>query len=164
MALMELKLLIFLQLSIDIAIFIAFVLLIKRLRTFNTQPGLQNGVKIFESVLADADKTALRFKEQLEEKNNLIQSLDKKLDKKIMSINVLLNRADALIADQTAIGGDASPPLFSSRQEKEIVKLAREGRDLDHIAGALAIPKGEVKLVLDLRNKYTQLRRKEGAS
>ncbi|MBU0986737.1 MAG: hypothetical protein KKH68_05735 [Proteobacteria bacterium] len=164
MAFSELKLLIFLQIGLDIAIFIVFVFLINRLKTFDRDVSPPKGLDAIESFLADADKLAARFKTQLEEKNHLIKALGQQLDSKIMSINVLLNRADALLADHRPAGADTVAPAYPDRQEKEIIKLAQEGWGLENIAETLSIPKGEVKLVLDLRKKMAQLGRKEGGS
>lgn len=150
MALFDLKLLIFMQIGIDVAIIVVFIFLIKRLKTFDGQSSLNQGLSIFESVLTDADKMTAQFKEQLAEKNLLINKLNKELDKKIMSINVLLNRADVLLSDQMQTGEDSASP---STHEKEIIKLAQQGRDLESIAESLSIPKAEVMLVLKLRKK-----------
>jgi len=164
MAFTDLTFLIFVQIGIDIAIIIVFIFLIKRLKTFTTDSSLDNGVKILETVLADADNTAARFKEQLAEKNLLINKLGKELDKKIMSINVLLNRADALLSNQIQTEDISEKPALHNSQKREIIKLAQEGRDLESIAEILSIPKGEVMLVLNLKKKINQLSRKEVAS
>lgn len=160
----DLKLLIFLQICIDAGIVIAFIFFIKRLKTRNEDSPVKDGLKIFESVLADAEKTAAQFNRQLEEKNQLIHKLSRQLDQKIMSINVLLNRADAMLAGRSPAGTPLEKPLVSNRQGEEIIRLAKEGRDLDTIAETLSIPKEEVRLVLDLNKKIARLSREEGAA
>ena len=164
MALNELNLLVFLQIGMDVAIFVAFVFLIKRFRTLNREIVMPEGLKTIESVLTDADKIAAEFKEQLKEKDHLIQTLNQQLDKKIMSINVFLTRADVLIEESQRIQGENAVATFSNHQDKEIIKLASEGRNPDYIANVLSLPKEEVKLVLTLRKKITQLDRKKGVS
>jgi DNA-binding NarL/FixJ family response regulator len=42
-------------------------------------------------------------------------------------------------------------------QQTEIMKLAKEGQSAEKIAETLSIPQGEVRLVLDLRNKFSQM-------
>ena len=42
-------------------------------------------------------------------------------------------------------------------QQTEIMKLAKEGKSAEKIAETLSIPQGEVRLVLDLRNKFSQM-------
>lgn len=160
----DLKILIFLQIFIDIGIVIAFIFLIKRLRTRPAGSSSDSRLKIFESVLADAEKTATQFNRQLEEKNQLIHKLNKQLDQKIMSINVLLNRADAMLAGRSPTDSQMEKPMVSSGQGQEIIKLAQAGRDIDTIADTLAISKGEVMLVLDLKKKMARLGREEGAA
>jgi ATP/maltotriose-dependent transcriptional regulator MalT len=162
MAITDLKLLIFVQIGMDIAIVAVFIFLIKKLTTVNKDSSLKNGLKMFESVLADAEKTAAQFNKQLEEKKHLINKLNKQLDKKIMSINVLLNRADALLSDRLQ-GAAAQEHQVSSNQEKEIIKLAADGCDSETIADTLSISRGEVLLVLDLKKKIEKLGQ-EGAS
>ncbi len=153
----DLKLLIFVQICIDFAIIIVFIFLLRRLAALNKDSSMHKGLQIFESVLTDAEKAAAQFNRQLEEKKELINELNTKLEQKIMSINVLLNRADALLKDHLKAGDDQKKPVVSSSQEREIIKLAKEGRDLATIADTLAISKGEVMLVLDLKTKIEQL-------
>jgi DNA-binding NarL/FixJ family response regulator len=42
-------------------------------------------------------------------------------------------------------------------QQTEIMKLAKEGQSAEKIAETLSVPQGEVRLVLDLRNKFSQM-------
>jgi hypothetical protein len=160
----DLKLLIFVQICIDFAIIVVFIFLLRRLAALNKDSSMHKGLQIFESVLTDAEKAAAQFNKQLEEKKELINKLNTKLEQKIMSINVLFNRADALLKDHLQVGVDQKKPAISSSQEKKIIKLAKAGRDLETIADTLAISKGEVMLVLDLKKKLAQLGHKEGVS
>ncbi len=155
MALFDLKFLMFMQIGIDVAIVVVFIFLIKRLKTFKQNSALNPGLKMFESLLTEADQTASQFKEQLAEKHLLINKLNKKLDKKIMSLNVLLNRADALLSDQIQTGDAGGAPALSVSQEKEIIRLAQKGHGLESIAEMLSISKGKVMLVLNLKQQIT---------
>lgn len=156
MSFIDLKFLILAQIGIDFAIVIFFVLLIRKLRPINNAKSLHKGTKMFESLLVDADKISGQLREELEEKHQLINGLNEKLDKRVMSLNVLLNRADALLSSYDRGPADAKDnPMFFKSQEKEILKLAKRGIDLEKIAQILTIPKGEVKLVLDLSKKRT---------
>ena len=49
---------------------------------------------LLEPVLKEADATALAFEGQLKEKNRLIGNLTERLDSRIISLNLLLNRAE----------------------------------------------------------------------
>ncbi len=165
MSLMELKFLILAQIGIDIIIVVVFVFLIRRLRHVNKTNPLHKGVKMFESLLTDADRVAGQFKEQLEEKHRLVNRLSEQLDKRIISVNVLLNRADVLLSSLPKEGNDAGDkPISTSTRQAEILELANQGRNSQEIAGILSIPKEEVKLVLDLKKKLSQIGHEEGAS
>ncbi len=143
------ELLILTQIGIDIVIVSVFIVLIKRLRSVHSNSVSPTGLKEFESLLIEADKVSDRFKEQLDEKQRLIMRLTTQLDKKIMSLNVNLNRADALLHHNLTDNGDRH--LVSARDsQKEIMNLAQEGCTPEKIADTLAIPKEEVMLVLDL--------------
>lgn len=164
MSFIDLKLLIFAQLVMDVAVIAVFILFIRRFRSLQRNPLLNDGVKIFESLLKDADQLSGQFKEQLEEKKYLIKRLNDQLGKKIMSLNVLLNRSDALLARHNRKEKDHDAPISINRPERKIIKLSKEGRDIENIAGTLSMPKEEVKLVLDLKKKISRLSRKEGVS
>ncbi len=158
MPFIELKFLVLAQIGIDIAILIAFIFLVRRLRHPNKEKPFDKAIKIFESLLTDADNIAGQFKEQLEEKHHLIKKLNEQLDKRIISLNLMLNRADALLSshgkDAAALNGNPVPPGI---QQAEIMELAKKGRNLEEIAHLLSVPKGEVKLVLDLKEKLSQI-------
>jgi Family of unknown function (DUF6115) len=161
-SLMELKLLIMAQIGIDLIIVIVFIILLKRLRHLDSGRSFDKPAKAFESLLVDADKMALQFKGQLEEKHRLIQGLNEQLDRRIISLKVLLNRADILLSspsggDEESKGGETS----HEGQQTEMIKLAKEGHSVEKIAQILSIPKGEVKLVLDLKNKFSRLSKTE---
>jgi len=161
----ELQLLMFAQIGIDIIIIAVFIFVVRRLRYPNKGKSFDKTVRILESLFTDADKIAQQFKVQLEEKHLLIKRLNEQLDKRIGSLNGLLQRADALLSSHTQQTADAeySPPSLNG-QERQIIALAGEGYDLEEIAKRLSIPKEEVKLVLDLKQKLSQIGKKEGLS
>lgn len=164
MPFLELKSLILAQIGIDILMILAFIFLMKRLKSHHKGISLDKGIKIFEKLLTNADKTAGQFKQQLEEKHILIRKLNEQLDKRIISLNVLLNRADILLSKPTRNDdGNNEVVSFDSRQT-EIMGLAKEGHRPDEIATLLSIPEEEVKLVLDLKKKLSQMDSKEGFS
>jgi hypothetical protein len=155
---MELKLLTFTQLGIDLIIVIVFIFLIKRFKHFNKGPSFEKPTKVFESLLIDAEKMAEQFRGQLEEKQRLIQSLNEQLDKRIISLNIILNRSDVLLSS-TGEGGVESNKNSTTidGQQTEIIKLAKEGQSAEKIAETLSVPQGEVRLVLDLKKKISQM-------
>ncbi len=153
----DLKILVFVQIGMDFAIIAVFIFLLRRLAALNKDSSMQKGLQIFESVLTDAKKAAAQFNKQLEEKKELINKLNQKMEQKIMSINVLLNRADVLLKDHLQPGDAQKKPATAGSLEKQIIMLAEEGHDVEAIADTLAISKGEVMLVLDLKTKIAQL-------
>ena len=165
MNLFELKYLIVLQLAIDFAIFVVFILLIRRLRFLDKgSSSLNSKLKIYESFLKDADNISVKFKEMLKEKKDIINKLNEQLEKRIKNLNTLLNRADALLFKHRQSNQDVHVQDSLTNHTKKIVELAKEGFDLDYISESLVIPKEEVMLVLDLKKKISPLDPKEGVS
>ena len=163
MNLFELKYLIFSQLSIDFAIFIVFIFLIRRLRLLDKgSSSLNSKLKMYESFLTDADNTTVEFKGILQEKKDIIKNLNEQLEKRIKSLNTLLNRTEALLFKHRQSNQDGYVQDSLKNHTKKIVELAKEGFDLDYIAESLSIPKEEVVLVLDLKKKISQLDSKKG--
>ena len=165
MSFIELKFLILAQIGIDIIIVVFFIFLISRFRSSHKGKSFDKVVKIFDSLLTDADKIAGQFKKQLEEKHNLIERLNEQLDKRIISLKVLLNRADVFLSSHGKEAADLNGTLVSlNSQQTGIIELAKEGHRVEEIANILSIPKGEVKLFLDLKKKFSQIGSEEGVS
>ena len=164
MSFIDLKFLILAQIGIDIIIIVVFIFLIRRLMSSPKNKSFDKAVKIFEPLLTNADKIAGQFKEQLEEKHILIRRLNEQLDKRIISLNVLLNRADVLLSQHREQSDVNNKPVSPDSQQTEIIGLAKKGRRAKEIATLLSIPEGEVKLVLDLKKKFSQIGGEEGFS
>jgi hypothetical protein len=163
MNLFELKYLIFSQLSIDFAIFVVFIFLIRRLRLLDKgSSSLNSKLKMYESFLTDADNTSVEFKGMLQEKKDIIKKLNEQLENRIQTLNTLLNRTDALLFKHRQGHQDGQVQDSLKNHTKKIVELAKEGFGLDYIAESLSIPKEEVVLVLDLKKKISQLDSKKG--
>jgi hypothetical protein len=165
MIIFELKYLIYLQLSIDFAIFVVFIFLIRRLKFLDKNSfSLNNKLEMYESFLTDAENTSVRFKEMLQEKKDIIKRLNEQLEKKIKSLNTLLNRSDTQLLKYRQSHQDGYVQDSLKNHTKKIVELAKEGFNPDYIAETLVIPKEEVMLVLDLKKKISQIDSKEGMS
>ena len=161
----ELKYLILLQLSIDFAIFVVFIFLIRRLRLLDKgSSSLNSKLKMYESFLTDADNTSVKFKGMLQEKKDIIKNLNEQLENRIKSLNTLLNRTDEMLFKHKQSNEEGHVQASLKNHTKKIVELAKEGFDLDYIAESLVIPKEEVMLVLDLKKKISQLDSKESVS
>jgi len=77
---------------------------------------------------------------------------------------VLLNRADILLSQRRRKADVNNKPVSLDSQQTEIIGLAKEGHRAEEIATLLSIPEGEVKLVLDLKKKFSQIGSEEGFS
>jgi regulator of replication initiation timing len=158
---MELKYLVLLQITIDFAIFVVFIFLIRRLRSFDKDSSLNEKMKQYESLLTDAAAMSARFNEMLEEKKDIMTKVNEHLDKRINSLHAMLNTADALCFNHSRGNQDDPDQNTLKNHKKEIIKLAQEGFDPDYISDSLFIPKEEVMLVLDLKKKIAQIGNKD---
>ena len=160
MEFIDLKFLIITQIGIDLVIIIVFILLIKKTSFFKRDSSLNKGLKLYESMLSDASRISEQFKEQLEEKKYMIKMLNQHLEKRITSLNVMLNRTDALLFHNRQYDNMDSGSF--DNQKKEILQLEKQGHSLEQIADILSIPREKVMLVLDIKKKNTQEGSKEG--
>ena len=161
---MDLKYLILLQIGIDFAIFVVFIFLIIRLRSFNKDSSLNEKLKRYESLLTDAADMSVKFNEMLQEKKDIVTKVNEHLDKRIKSLHALLNRTDTILFNNRISNQEDSINNTLKNHNEEIIKLAEEGFDPEHIADSLFISKEEVMLVLDLKKKISKIERNEDAS
>ena len=82
---------------------------------------------------------------KLEKKIELLQAMESSIDKKIAAFETLVQQAQTIKA-----GGDAK------NRPHEIMTLAGKGMNTADIAAALAMPVGEVQLILDLQGNGGQ--------
>jgi hypothetical protein len=162
MSFIELQSLILAQIVIDIAIIIVFLVVLRRFRFPHKGPPLDKAVRVFESLLVEANKTAQQFKGQLEEKHSLIKSLNEQLDKRILSLNMIFNRAEVLLSRHRRNASVQTNPVDHDSHKGKIIELAEMGYKAEHIAKKLAIPKAEVKLVLDVKRIDSRISMREG--
>ena len=118
-------------------------------------------IEIIEPLVKESKKIALTFEEQIKEKKRLIKELNDDLDSRIISINLLLSRADALQKNmeekqnQSRFQTSSASTVFD--QQNQIIDMYNQNFDVDSIAQKLSIPKGEVLLVIDLKKKFVAL-------
>jgi len=150
---------------VDITIVVIFIYLLKRLNYFRKSVSLEKEIGLFESLIADSEKAAGQFKSQLEEKHLLIKGLEEKLNEKISGITLLLNRAEALLSTYGKEDyGPAPPHMVADAHRERVISLAREGCRSEEIAQKLSLPMGEVKLTLDLNEKFLKLKNEGDAT
>ncbi len=121
---------------------------------------------MLEPLVMESKKAALSFDDQIREKRKLSKDLNDALDTRIISINLLLSRADALqkkledrqrtLQHEPVLKTVHSPFRESNvvDQQNQIIDLYYQKADVDSIAQRLSLPKGEVQLVIDLKEKF----------
>ncbi|MBU3954676.1 MAG: hypothetical protein KJ658_21305, partial [Proteobacteria bacterium] len=125
---------------------------------------------MLEPLVMESRKAALSFDEQIREKRKLSKDLNDALDTRIISINLLLSRAKALqkkmedrqqtIQQTVPVFKTVHTPFRESNvvdQQNQIIDLYYQNTDIDTIAEKLSIPKGEVQLVIDLKEKFVAM-------
>ncbi|PIE61244.1 MAG: hypothetical protein CSA29_04375 [Desulfobacterales bacterium] len=124
-------------------------------------------------LIQDAKDTAETFDVLIREKKKITKTLNDALDSKIISLNLLLSRADVLEKKMEAhrMVQPAAPPLPHGAQpsiqrpatptvldqQNRIIELYYQQVDIDTIAEQLSIPKGEVRLVIELKEKFVAM-------
>ena len=110
-------------------------------------------IDLLEPLLKQAESTAAAFESQLKEKARLVRSINESLDSRIISLNLLLNRAAAQASHSTKSEDSAQSHVYD--QQEAILKLYGENHDPEEIAKRLSMPRGEVDLVIDLKKKFS---------
>jgi cytochrome oxidase Cu insertion factor (SCO1/SenC/PrrC family) len=117
-------------------------------------------IELLEPLVTESKEAAISFGKQIKEKKRLIKELNDALDSRIISINLLLSRSDAL---QKKLEERQRQPIVNSSsiavldQQNQIIKMYDQHFDIDTIAQRLSIPKGEVQLVIDLKKKFVEM-------
>jgi hypothetical protein len=149
------------QITIDLCLIILFLLAIRQFRAFSEKykkSGIEDVRDIIQPVLEDARLLAKQFEAQLKEKQDIVRNLNDCLDNRIISLNLLLNRAESRLES----GGLTQGKNFHSgkdvdRLQQEVITLSEKGMSPKNIAENLEIGKGEVDLVLDLKRKFGEM-------
>lgn len=127
--------------------------------------------QILRPLVEDSRQTAISFESQIKEKKRLIKELNEALDSRIISINLLLSRADAQLRkleerrelirrdQQRATDSFAAQPPshMVDDQQHQILELYYQNVEIDTIAKKLSIPEGEVRLVIDLKERFAAM-------
>lgn len=124
----------------------------RRMETESVRAVYTQVLSLLEPVLADAKSVADAFDGHVAEKRLLVTDLNQNLERRIASLNLLLNRADALMSRQhpSAVEEESAEQRITEARQK-ILQLSAKGLSVDQIAERLSLPKGEVALVVGLR-------------
>lgn len=149
--------LLLLLVTMDLAVFGAVVFFMKNAKTSSRDGNIKQTADLLETLVSDSTKLAEQWREQVEQKQLLLRRMSEELDEKIVSLKLLCSRAETLArsSQQGMRSGPETGPLTG--RETKIISLARKGRGTEEIAAQLALPRGEVDLVLGLEKKLSRL-------
>lgn len=110
---------------------------------------------LLEPLLNEAESAARIFESQIMEKKILIRDLNDKLDSRIISLNLLLNRADACLSTKSfGAGRESFEGAGISDMQEAILSLFAQGLDATTISDTLSVSRKEVDLVISLKRKF----------
>lgn len=143
------------QILIDLILIVIILYLLQNLKKILqssiSKDAAEKTIGMLEPLLQEADATAKTFEKQLKKKSTLVESLNEKIDSRIISLHLLLNRAE-LQLNRNPVPLSKNTDKTYDHQES-IFHLHVKGYDSEDIARQLSLPKGEVDLVIDLKNK-----------
>jgi hypothetical protein len=149
------------QVLVDLLLIILFVILMRQLkdsRATQVSSGVEPVSQVLKPLLKKAEKVAGEFEAQLEEKQRLIRRVNEDLDSRIISLNLLLNRAEVCLAShEKESGGEHRHHRHVYDLQQEIIDLRGKGLTPQEIANRMGISKGEVTLVLELKRKFQEM-------
>ena len=149
------------QVFVDLLLIILFIIFMRQLKTGRAKrasSGIEPLHQVLEPLLKEAEKVAEQFETQLKEKQRLVRRLNERLDSRIISLNLLLSRADVCLAshDRESWGENRHHRHIYDLQQ-EIIGLGEKGLAPQEIANRMGISKGEVTLVLELKRKFREM-------
>jgi DNA-binding transcriptional regulator GbsR (MarR family) len=149
------------QVLVDLILIILFIIFMKQFRAISAKRTLSDIEplhQVLEPLLKEADKVAGQFETQLKEKQGLVRRLNEHLDSRIISLNLLLSRAEACLAShEKESWGENRHPRHVYDLQQEIIDLMEKGLTAQEIADRMGISKGEVTLVLELKRKFQEM-------
>ena len=151
MQIIETNHLIGILIAIDIVFFVFLIFFFKRLSHIKKNSLLLDEIETFEALIHDSGETAGQFNNQLQNKVAFIKKLNQKLDKRISSLNLLLNRSNLVLSENSQQSECKQPSDKDCKTRRgEILKLAKTGHQIEAIARKLAVPRDEVMLTLNM--------------
>lgn len=151
------------QVVVDLLLIIFFIIFMRQFKAAKskqTSSGVEPLRQVLEPLLKEAKKVAGQFETQLKEKQRIVRRLNDHLDSRIISLNLLLNRAEVCLAshDKESLGGN-NPHRHIYDVQQEVIALGKKGLGPQEIAKRMEISKGEVTLVLELKKKFEEMER-----
>ncbi len=144
------------QMLIDLILVFMVLYLLRNMKSViqrqATNKTTGHAINLIEPLLNEAKSVVSGFDKQFKKKKHMMNTLNEELDSRIISLNRLLNRADACRSvDTNTISGENTN---SYDQQEIIFDLYKKGNTAETIARMISIPKGEVDLVIGLKKKF----------
>jgi hypothetical protein len=143
------------QMIIDVILIVLVLYFSHQIRLVTGKQASQTAAEkllaMMEPVLQETEKASQAFETQLNEKSRIVTTLNEKLDSRIISLNLLLNRAEA------HLGGEKMKAQAANvYEQQELIwnQYHGQGMDIAAIARKMQIPQGEVELVLEMKKKF----------
>lgn len=148
--------------TVDLVMVFLLIYFLRTLRVGSSREAVREAgtriIRLLDPLLRDAESTAKSFEKQLKEKKRLIVQLNESLDSRIISLNLLLNRTDAMFnSDFRETVSTERKHVFD--QQEAILEQFNKGHDAATAARELSLPKNEVDMVYDLKQKFLELER-----
>ena len=143
------------QVLIDLILVVIILYLLqhikKILQSSISKDAAEKTINMLEPLLKEADTAAKTFEKQLKEKSQLMERLNENIDSRVISLNLLLNRAELQLRKDCMVTRQETDKAYD--HQESIFHLHMKGYDSEAIARKLSLPKGEIDLVIDLKNK-----------
>ena len=149
------------QVLVDLLLIILFIIFMRQLRAGRAKrasSGVEPLHQVLDPLLKEAEKVAGQFETQLKEKRRLVRRLNEHLDSRIISLNLLLSRAEVCLSShekESRVENRHHRHVYDLQQE--IIGLGEKGLAPQEIANRMGISKGEVMLVLELKRKFREM-------
>ncbi|MEI6610827.1 MAG: hypothetical protein WCO53_13940 [Deltaproteobacteria bacterium] len=143
---------IFVQIAIDLALFIAVIILLWHANSNiknNDASKHQEMIADLKIIIAQSQNTADRFLEALEKSRKSLKEIALELDIKEKRVKAILEKfqRETEPYDGEPILPDAN---FSQSKYAEVINMIRKGYSEEETASATGFPEGEVGLIVDL--------------
>ena len=142
MEIFSLKFWVFFQMLIDAFLVVMVLYFLRNMKTGwhreATTAASERIIKMLEPLSKEAELTTRTFDNQLNEKKSLIRDLNQKLDSRIISLNLLLNRSEAWLQDPSLKIPLAAKANVCDQQES-IIQMHSKGLNAATIARKLSM-------------------------
>jgi len=144
---------IFVQIAIDLALFVAVIILLWRVNANikNHDAGIhQEMISELKVIIAQSQNTADRFLETLENSRKNLKEIALELDIKEKRIKALLEKSQGEIEPFNGRKPILQDANLSQSKYAEVINMIKKGYSAEETASATGFPEGEIGLIVDL--------------